>query len=223
MSYFSLFPEYARRWLLRADTAGGILVGLIWFVIAMLIDISGETALRVGLGILALVVVESGYGVFREERTMRAEREKNIRVTATLGSYSVNFSDPGPDKASIKATIAWEVWANEDVTFEKLVLNVIYVYDKHWWQFWKKTRFPKVGIPPTNRQEGTQYRKRVRASDPQPFVDHAQFEYVGNQEDEDPHCLLELVLIAGMPVGEYRIPVFIDWNEIHSRGTNSPL
>ena len=224
MSYFSLFPEYSRRWLLRADTAGGILVGLIWFVIAMLINISGETALRVGLGILALVVVESGYGVFREERTMRAEREQKTVVKASLTSQAVDHP-PIPGKFSLQIGVKWEVWTDQNLSTDQLGLNLIYTYSKRWWQFWKRSRIPVVGIPPKGASS-THYRRLIPADSgaTQPLTEHVMFEYVGDRPSgQESGFLLELVLKTGMPPAVYRVPIFIDWDQIHSRGTNPPL
>ena len=200
----------------------GIGVGIIFAIVAYLTSMDTGTVTTFSIGITAVALFLASYGVYREERTMRAEREKNIRVTARLGSCKANIPDPGPNKVSLRVGVVWEVWAKQDVTFDRLALNLIYVYDKHWWQFWKKTRFPQTGIPPIG-QDHTQYRQRVNASGPQPFRDDTEFEYVGDSEDASPHWLLELVLIAGVPVAEYRIPVFIDWDEIRSRGTNPPL
>ena len=54
--------------------------------------------------------------------------------------------------------------------------------------------------------------------------DDAQFEYVTDRPGSDqPHWELELVLITGVPAGEHRIPVFIDMEELRSRGTFPPL
>lgn len=180
------------------------------------IVILGVLGTCVAAGIAAL---SFWYAVIRDTKTGGS---KNIKVTASLGSYSANIPDPGPNRVSLRVGVFWEIWAKQDVTFDKLALNLIHVYDKHWWQFWEKTKFPKTGIPPIG-QHSTSYRQRVKASDPQPFRDDAEFEYVGDSDDASPHWLLELVLIAGMPAGEYRIPVFIDWDEINKRGTNPPL
>ena len=154
---------------------------------------------------------------------MRAERESTVKLTAKVGSLASNSPDPGRDKASLRVHLFWEVWVNQDIATDKLALNVIYVYDKPWWKFWKDTRFPKRRM----RQKGrdtAQYRMTIRAADNRPFKDDAVFEYVGDREEEgDPHWELELVLITGMPAGEHRIPVFIDYAEIRSRGTYPPL
>lgn len=200
----------------------GIGVGVVFGIIVYLWSMKTGTVTTVSIGITAVALFLASYGVYREERTMRAEKEKSIRVTARLGAYSANIPDPGPDKISLRVGVFWEVWAQQDVTFDRLALNLIHLYDRSWWQIWKKTRFPQTGIPPIG-QDTTQYRQRVKASDPQPFRDETEFVYVGDRDDASPHWLLELVLIAGMPMGEYRIPVFIDRDEMHSNGTNPPL
>lgn len=223
-AYIAWVSEYVSRVLKRLDTAAGIALGIVLFLVLFVAGGVGATlSLQISVGITLVLLFEAAYGVFREERQMRAERERTVKVTAKVGSLSSNIPDPGRDKASLRVQVIWEVWVNQDISTDKLALNVIYVYDKPWWQFWKRTRFPKRRM----RREGedtAQYRKTIRAADNQPFKDHAIFEYVGDREEEgDPHWLMELVLITGMPAGEHRIPVFIDYAEIRSRGTYPPL
>jgi len=167
------------------------------------------------IGITALIRL----GQLRDDL---AQYRATVRVTARLGSLSANIPDPGPDKVSLSVHVFWEVWVNQDVSTDRLGLNLIYVYDKRWWQFWRKTRFPQKGIPPKG-QDTTQYRRRIYASESQPFKDDAIFEYVADRTGFEPHWELELVLVTGVPSASYRIPVFIDYDELRSRGTNPPL
>lgn len=222
-SYIRELPEYVGRLLWRMDTISGIAVGLGFFVGATLVGVSQNVVVYGTLGIITFSALEAAYALYRQERVMRSERERTVRVTARLGSLSANIPDPGPGKESISAHIFWEIWVGQDVSTDKLALNLIYVYDRPRWQFWKRARFPKTGIPPKG-QDTTQYRKRIHENQFQPFKDDAVFEYVGDRmEQGDPHWLLELVLLTGVPVGEHRIPVFIDYEELQSRGTNPPL
>jgi hypothetical protein len=79
-----------------------------------------------------------------------------------------------------------------------------------------------TGIPPNGKN--TYYRKLYAASAPQPNVDQADFDYVADSATSaEPHWLLELVIVTAIPKTEHRIPIFIDWDELHSRGTNPPL
>lgn len=223
-AYIVWVGEYVSRVLKRLDTAAGIALGIVLFLVLFVAGGVGATlSLQVSVGITLVLLFEAAYGVFREERQMRAERERTVKVTAKVGSWAMNYPDPGRDKSSLRVHVFWEVWVNQDISTDELALNLIYVYDKPWWKFWKKTRFPKKGI----RRKGwdsAQYRKTIRAADDRPFKDDAVFEHVGDREEEgDPHWLLELVLITGMPAGDHRIPVFIDYGEMRSRGTYPPL
>lgn len=148
--------------------------------------------------------------------------ENKVRVTAKLANLSQNPPDTDDDKVSLQVRVDWEVWSEKDVSVERLALNMIYDYGKGWWQFWKKSRKPITGIPPNG--ESTYYRKRYNASADQPNTDHADFDYVADRESsKEAHWLLELVLITAIPKTEHRIPIFIDWDEMHSRGANPPL
>lgn len=222
MQQFRYLPNFLYEVAHKVAFYVGIGVGIIFAIIAYFTSMEAGSVTTISVCITAVALFLASYGVYREERRMRAEREKVIRVTARLGSYSSNIPDPGPNKVRLRVGVFWEVWAEQDITFDRLALNLIHVYDKHRWQFWKRTKFPRTGIPPIGK-DSTQYRTRVNARDPQPFKDNAEFDYVADSDDASPHWLLELVLIAGTPIGEYRIPVFIDWDEIHSRGTHPPL
>jgi len=221
--HFSNLTDYLYRVAHKLDLYVGIGAGIIFFAIAYFASIGEQAVVTVTLAIFAVSLFLSGYGVYREERQMRAEREGGIKVAVRSGSWAFNYPDPGPDKVSLIVHLFWEVWVNQDVSTDKLALNLIHVYDRPWWQFWKQTRFPQIGIPRKGKNSA-QYRVMIYASDNQPFKDDGAFEYVGDRAEEgDPHWLLELVLITGMPVGEHRIPVSIDYEEMRTRGTNPPL
>ncbi len=221
--HFAHLPDFLYRALHKLDLYVGVGAGIVFLVIAFLLSIGEQAVVTGTVAIAAILVFFSGYSVYREERQMRTERERNIRVTARAGSWAINHPDPGHGRASINVRIFWEVWVSrEAVATDKLALNLIYVYDKPWWQFWKKTRFPQKGIPQKGR-ETTQYRVMIDPNDNQPFKGDAIFEYIGESAETDPHWLLELVLITGMPAGEHRIPIFIDYDEMRSRGTYPPL
>ena len=73
-----------------------------------------------------------------EERRRREGHERKIRVKARIGSAGFNNPYPGPDKASLRFHIFWEIWVDRDVSTDKVALNIIHLYEKHWWEFWKK-------------------------------------------------------------------------------------
>jgi len=221
--YFTELPEYAARFLQRLGFFVGIGAGVVFFLIAVAFGLGRAVSIPVTMAIVISGFLEAGYSVYRGERIVRAERERHVRVQARLGALSTNIPDPGPDNVSVNAHVFWEIWVDQDVSTDALALNLIYVYDKPWWQFWKRSRVPKTGIPPKG-EDTTRYRKRIHANNLQPFRDDAVFEYVSDKREEgDPHWLLELVLVTGVPAGRHCIPVFIDYDELHSRGTNPPL
>jgi len=175
----------------------------------------------------AVAFVIFGLLVLRRLADRNAEIERlsaPLRIEARIGSFAANLPDPGPEKTSIRVHIFWEMWITTgDVSTERLGLNVIYVYDRRWWQFWKRTRFPQVGLPP-NEQDSTDWRRRYSASDPQPVRDDAEFEFVADRDDSaEPHWLLEMVLVTGVPKAIHRVPVSLDLNELRNRGATPPL
>lgn len=167
------------------------------------------------IGLTALVRV----GDLRDE----LERQRaTVRLTTQIGTYTANIPDPGPNKQSISVRVVWEIWVNQDVSTDRLALNLYYVYEKRWWQVWKRTRFAQKGIRPKGGDE--RYRKSIRAIDPQPFRDSATFEYVADrQQSYDPCWELELVLVTGVPSATHRVPVAFDYEEMHNRGRDLPL
>lgn len=218
--YFEGWPEYLGRAFQRVDLICGGVIAVAYFFLADHLGL-GNHRNAVTVVILVLSLIEAGYGVYREERGMRAEREKRVRITAKIGAFAANFPDPGPDKTSIQVRVVWEIWTDQDVATDRLALNMIYKYDRSRWHFWKRTRFPKTGISP--KGGSTQYRKSIRVIDPQPFRDAAEFEYVTNRDIEgDPHWLLELVIVTGIPAAVHRIPIAFE-DEYGIRGTNPPL
>ena len=223
MRYLTELPEYLGRCLRRIDAICGVAIGIFFFLITYVANVDQRVSITISVAIIIFSLLEAGYGIYRQERIMRAERESHVRLTARLDSLSANMPDPGPDKSSLRVHVSWELWVDQDVSTDKLALNIIYVYRKGWWQFWKRVRYPQAGIPAKD-YETTQYRMRIHAGDRQPYKGGAVFEYVGDKmERGDPHWLLELVLVTGMPPGEHRTPVFIDYDELHRRGTNPPL
>lgn len=176
----------------------------------------------IGAVIFVVLVVRQ----FMTYEGLLEEHRSVLRVTAQLGSFSANAPDPGPAKSSIRAHVFWEIWVSQDVATDKMGLNLIFEYDKPWWQFWwfwKRTKFPQVGIPQTGK-DSTQHREWIRVGEFQPRKGDAVFEFVGNRDEPgDPHWLLELVLITGVPRGEYRVPIIPDWAGTRDRRHNPPL
>lgn len=148
----------------------------------------------------------------------------DVRLTAKVGAMYMNNPATTPDdKSSIWVEVHWEIWVNQDVAADKLALNIIYVYDRHWWHPWKKTRSPQRGLTIDDADDAT-YRKQIRASAARPYKGYGRFHYQSDRNLKgDPHWLLELVLTTGMPKRRLTAPVFIDLEEMHNRGSKPPL
>ena len=224
MSFLRYVPEYSWRCFKHIDfILGGLIATVVWYLVAEPIGLTNYKS-RIAVLLITITCALASYAVFREERIMRSKREQSLQFRATLGALSVNYPDPGPDKESLMAHVTWEIWTNETIYTKYIGLNVIYVYDRPWWQFWKKTRFPQTGIPIKGAQS-TEYRVQLPTNQYQPFTGEADFEYIADRESSsDPHWILELVLITGMPPGRYSAPVTIlDPAERLRRESNPPL
>ncbi len=213
-------PEYLWRCFHRVDFICGGVIAIAYFAVTTMLlpSFNGWTAV-IFLGSF----IWAGWAVFHEERVMRAEHEKGVRVTAKVGRYSENYPvAPEPGKERIGVGVIWEVWVDHDVSTDKLALNILHIYRKKWWEFWRKSRIPVKGVP-IKGQDSQQYRKRIQSNVAQPFRDEGEFEYIGDMPDKPYRLEFELVLVTGMPSGVHRVPVFIDWSEIHARGSSPPL
>ncbi len=221
MGFFALLREFGWRVAKSVEFYGlvgiDLAFGAVW--------LAGKPAPPPSVFVAVLVVASllGAFSVFREERMMRAERDEAVRLTARLGSLVANSPDPGPDKESLRVHVFWEIWVAHDVATESLALNLTYEYPRRWRRLRRRRRERITGIP--RKATGTtEYRASIRASDPQPFKADAEFEYVADREESaDPHWLLDLVLVTGVPRGRYHVPVFIDLEEMRRRGTYPPL
>ncbi len=102
MAYFKHVPEYIRRCLLRINTGAGILIGVIVFIVWQVAPLSTRIMVLAEIGILAAVITESGYGVFRQERARRSKLEQGVRILATVSRVAQNMPDPGKYKTSLE-------------------------------------------------------------------------------------------------------------------------
>jgi hypothetical protein len=221
--YFAQLPEYGVRCAQRLDLFLGIVAGVAFYLVAVACGLGRSVIVPVTIGIMVLGALEAGYGVYRQERIIRAEREAKIRLSASPGSQSWNYPDPGPDKVSLKTHVYWEIWADVDISTAKICLNIIGVRRKTWWQVWRlfKPREERLlGLPPKGQDDFT-YRKSFRAIDPQPIRDDAEFEYHGPFDwDKDGYWRWELVLLTGSPDGRFSAEVDA---RLHERGSRKPL
>lgn len=210
MDYLRWVPQFARQCFYRVDFVCGGIIAVAYFLLADQVGIGDGHPLRVASLIVAASFAWASYAAYREERALRDVRERALRIEAKLGALAINSPDPGPTKSSISVHVSWEIWVNQDVATDRFGLNLIYAYDKPWWQswwLWKKTKFPQVGIP--NKGHGsTQHREWIRADEEMPRRGDGVFEFVGSRyEKGDPHWLLELVLVTGVPNNVYRVPI----------------
>ena len=85
---------------------------------------------------------------------------------------------------SINTTIRFEVWTDIDVNTAKLVLNIVGNRHKDWWQIWKLI-LPKnrrmLGLHIDGHDDAT-YRKQIKHTDAQPFVDMVKFKWRGKRD-----------------------------------------
>ena len=165
------------------------------------------------IGILAVVITESGYGVFRMERSMRSKLEERIRLVAAAGSYAINHPLPSEeplegDEVSIAASVYFEIWSDVDVDTANLVLNLVSTHRRRWWQPWtflhqKAQRVLGIRI---DGHDTAQYRRHIERTDVQPFEDHATFKWRGKRKAVDlgGEFWLELALETGRPSGVFR-------------------
>ncbi len=117
------------------------------------------------------------------------------------------------------------MWARVETATDQLALNLIYVSNKQWWQFWEKGRSPKLSMT-RNGQDSNRYRRTLAPPGAlQPDKDEGVFTWLGERQGlrHVRRFELELVLVTGMPHARYSVPVAIDWEAIKSRGTNPPL
>lgn len=222
LNYLSELPDYARRLLIRVDTGSGILLGIVFFLAARPLGLGDGLSFIISAAIIAIAILEAGFALYRQEREMRAEREKELWIDARISKYSANIPDPGPDKMSMSITVLCAVWTSIDATTSNVGLNVIWGYRNHWWEFWKKNRVYKEGLPLVP-ETTTEFIRSLRAIDPQPIRWQFDFEYVADViAGEDPHWFLELVVKTGIPPGTYRIPISLE-HLAGPRITNPPL
>jgi len=222
-SHFEDLPDFLYRALQKADFYIGILAGIAFALASYFASFNPGLIATGTILIVATSLFLGAYGVYREERKRRSDLENRIKLTAKIGSMSTNVPEPGPEKVSLRVHVFWEVWVSEDVSTDRLALNLTYLFDRPWWQFWQRNRFPVTGLPPEGK-DSTQYRKRLYANEEQPHKDDAVFVYLADRDGgADAHWLLELVLLTGVPIGQFRTPVFVDWEALKSRGTFPPL
>lgn len=205
----------------RVDFACGGVLAIIYFFAAEHIGL-GNYKGYVTVGIVVVAVIEASYAVYRKERVMRSEREQHTRVTARISSIAANVPDPGPTMSSLRVDVYWEMWTDRVVTLDQMALNFIYGYDRPWWNFWAKRLVPQKGLP-RQGADSTEFRLTIQEN-MSPYHDIATFEYSAPRNTAyNPHWLLEFVIKTGMPLGEYRIPIFLDHDELRRRGTHPPL
>lgn len=216
--YLAQLPEYAWRCAQRQSLLVGIILGSTFLFFALLFGLGVSVTVPVTMAIIILTALEAGYFVYREERITRAERDAEIRLTASPASFSWNRPDPGPGKVKLEAHVRWEIWTDIDFNSAEICLNIVGIRRKKWWQIFQRKRTPLIGLPPKG-QDTRQYRKSFRKSDAQPIEDDAEFEYEGPL-DWDGDCDLELALETGSPAGKYRTPVEL---RLWERGTRKPL
>ena len=240
LNYFRELPDYLWRLLWRMDTFCGILIGLIFFIVAVVAGLSQNLTVMVTLAIIAVSALEAGYGLYRQERAIRAERESLVTILPRLKRtlYTIEMEKD----LSLDASVDWEIWANEPVWTDEiaLVLSVEEIWQRFKF-FTKTTVTPLVRLPPdvdpeigvdSWHREHYQYRHLV-SQDAQPLKGSARFYIENFWVSDEPRpsgpiviskstmkgrhrrkgllkYSFELVLNTRSPEGIYRVPVNID-------------
>ncbi len=141
------------------------------------------------------------------------EGKERIRLIAQPGSMRINLpmkgeAPLGHDEISINTTMRFEIWTDIEVNTAKLVLNIVGVRRRDWWQLWK-VFLPKkkrmLGLHIDGHDDAT-YRKQIKCTDAQPFEDTATFKWRGKLDISNfrDSFYFELALETGSPIGRYR-------------------
>ena len=200
------------------NTGAGIIVGVILGAALPLLGVSAPYTVYTEIVVLSFVILESGYGVFRQERNMRSELEAKVRLIARPASYALNTRNPAPSEIDLLADISFEIWTDIDIDTSELVLNIIGT--RPLWKVWRigqDRNIKLIGIRPRG-QDTPIYRKRIRATDEQPFEDSVRFAFQGDFAWRGSFGL-ELVLTTGRPKGKWRD--IVD-SRLHERGSLTP-
>jgi hypothetical protein len=156
----------------------------------------------------------------RQQR--RSPSRPLLRLVARPNTTVLNLPNPGPGLLSLRTTVMWEMWVESDVHTSEVGLTFVLDKQRKWWEFWRprQWREKSVGMYP-NGQDTYTYRRTLRATDPQPVVDHAEFSYIGPYVAVDRgEARLELTLKTGSPVGTFSTDVV---STVDERGSGRPL
>ena len=220
VEHFRYMGEYSRRVLRRMSTAVGVVVGLGAIAAAVIFDWKAETVAVIEVIILLVVGVEATYGVFRQERSARAEREQQASLIAKPASLAWNLRNPAPDEVDFEITVVFEIWTSIDLNTSELVLNVVGVSGASR-KFWRKRgpgRRRLFGVRPRG-QDTAIFRQAIRAVDAQPYSGEAVFDWRGKFEWKGP-VQFELAIRIGTPSLVLRDVVD---SRMWERGTTAPL
>ena len=220
LEYFRYVGEYSRRVLRRMSTAVGVLLGLGAIVAAVLFGWTIETVGAIEVTILLVVGVEAAYGVFRQERSARAQWEQQASLIAKPASLAWNLRNPAPDEVDFEITVVFEIWTSIDLNTSEMVLNVIGISEASR-KLWRK-RGPGqrrlFGVRPRG-QDTAIFRQAIREADAQPYSGEAVFDWRGTFEWKGP-VQFELAIRIGMPSLVLRD--VID-SRMWERGATAPL
>jgi len=163
-------------------------------------------------------------------QTQIDESKERIRLIARIGRLALNLpmksEEPlGHDEISINTTIHFEIWTDMDVNTAKLVLNIVGVRHRDWWQLWQlfmpKTK-RMIGLRIEGHDDST-YRKQIKCTDVQPFEDYATFKWRGKGDilGFGDSFYFELALETGSPIGIWRA-ITVD-PTLYERGVTAAL
>ena len=156
---------------------------------------------------------------------LQAELDKHkerVRLVARPASTAWNFEKGlKRDEISLDTAIQLHIWADCDLDTDSLVLNLVGVRLRKWWEVWKmllptKKRLFAIHVV---GQDSREFRRSIRAADLQPYKELVPFRWRG-KPNWDGAFLWELALVTGRPAGTWRTIVVDAMSRI--RGNISP-
>lgn len=216
--YFRQLPKYAGRFLQHVDFFSGLAIGVVFFLIALVLSLDRAVVVTVTAIIILASLLEAGYGVYRQERVRRAERDAAVRIRARPSSMSYETSDRS---IRLDARVRLEIWLYVDIATDSISLNVIKIKDEPWCKIWRRgaEETPLIGIL-LEGQDAFTYRQRFSTSMLMPITEDLRFVLDQELPESFSELRFELVLVTGSPVGRYYAPLDAGLRE---RGLRRPL
>ena len=90
--YLRFLPDYFRAVVRRWQTASGLVIGIVLVLALAFCNVgSPRIAWMVTLLLMAVLLVEANYGVYRTAPQRRSEFEKSVRISAKVNRWAQNL------------------------------------------------------------------------------------------------------------------------------------